>query len=168
MPEQLPISVPVHQSNGKLPASSTLVHGHTGYQISSNNSSSQQQLTANHKQPNHCRVWVHQQEWKSPLTQYMCDNSNMLTLCLLFYAFNVWIYCRPSFLSVDKRSVKFTAIHRNVDTILQYSPSTTYLYHVLSEISTCNYTEGAAVCHSVVLHVSQPCPKESQVSTCGN
>ena len=98
----------------------------------------------------------------------MCDDSSMLTLYLLFYAFNVWVYCRPSFLSVDKRSMKFTAIHQNVDTILQYNPSATSLYHVLSQISMCDYTEGAAVCHSVALHVSQPRPKESQVSTCGN
>ena len=49
----------------------------------------------------------------------MCDDSSMLTLYLLFYAFNLWVYCRPLFLSVQKRSMKFTAIHQNVNTILQ-------------------------------------------------
>ena len=132
MPEQPPISVSVHQSNGKLPASSTLVHGHSGYQIAviiviaSNN-----QLPATNKQPNHYQAWVHQQEGKPILAQFMCHDSSMLTLCLLFYAFNLWVYCRPSFLPVEKRIVKFTVIHRNVNTILQYSPSTTSLYHVL-------------------------------------
>ena len=41
------------------------------------------QLLATDKQANHYQTQIHQQEWKTPQTQCMHDNSSMLTHCII-------------------------------------------------------------------------------------
>ena len=57
-----------------------------GYNTSSDNSNSQQQLKVGwRQQANHYRAQVSQEEWKPLQMEYACDNSSMLTLFLMFY-----------------------------------------------------------------------------------
>ena len=79
----------LYQPNGKLPASSTLMNGYCWLSIGwaaviailCNN-----QPLATNNQANFYEVQVCQQEWKLIQTQYMYDNSSMLTWCPLFHA----------------------------------------------------------------------------------
>ena len=88
-------SLPVDWPNDKLPALLLpCCMDITSNQKSSNESNSQQQPTASYKkQSNHYQTWFCQQEWKPPQTEYMCNNSSMLTLCLLFYAASNGLIC---------------------------------------------------------------------------